>query len=193
MTKIRKLALDAGHGWKNSGSGFDTGATSAGYTEAGICMDWVETAKFFALKASVPVFLVRTGMTDANPVGGRDEQAEAAGCSHFLSFHLNSSDSASASGSECYFRDAKDKAFGKVVHAATITGLHTKDRGMKGETESQHPRLAIFDFDGPACLEEIGFISNSKDRSLITKDEYRIATCRGIILALVDAFGIEED
>lgn len=181
-----KLAVDAGHGMSNVRSGvFDPGAEDDGFTEADIALAWALTLKAECIAAGIPVFLVREGKTDSNPVGGRDEQGEAAGCNMWLSIHLNSADSTSASGCETFYRSAADKTWAETVQAACVAATGLKSRGVKSEGQSQHPRLAVLDFDnGPACLVEVGFISNTSDREKLRSRDVRIAFADFIVLAI---------
>jgi N-acetylmuramoyl-L-alanine amidase len=180
-----KVALDAGHGMGNRRRGqYDPGAVSGGYAEADIVMAWVETAKFYLLKNGIEVFLVRGGRSDENPVGGRDEQAEAANADLFLSFHCNAAASAGASGTETFYRDSRDRVLAALVQNCAVDTLGTRDRGLKFERSSQHNTLAVFDFDGPACLLEIGFITNPSDRARMLDRDYRIAFADCLAMAL---------
>lgn len=171
-----RLALDAGHGMANrgAGKGYDPGAVGGGVTEAAVALQWAETVKFYCPRYGVTPYLIRTGTTDANPVGGRDEQAEAADCTHYLSLHLNAGPAA-ATGTETFYRDHTDMMFAAKVQRAALLAMGLRDRGLKPEHASQHSRLAIFDFDGPTALLEIGFVTNAKDREKAMKRESRIA------------------
>ena len=86
-----KLCIDPGHGYSNRVPGrYDPGATSAGVTEADIVLQWALTLKWVCGKRGVQVFLTRDDDRDPTPVGSRDNKAEAAGCTHFISLHCNS-------------------------------------------------------------------------------------------------------
>ena len=161
-----KICIDPGHGMSNKKSGLlDSGATSNnGITEKDVALLWALTLKYYLTKAGIPVFLTRTNDTDIDIISTRDDRAEAEGCTHFISLHCNDGESR-ATGTETYYRDTEDKDFANVVQKMAIDVLNLKDRGLKTEHDSQHSRLAIFDFDGPACLLELGYISNSNDRT----------------------------
>jgi N-acetylmuramoyl-L-alanine amidase len=160
-----KICIDPGHGMSNRKSGLlDPGAVSNGVAEKDIVLLWALTLKYYLTKAGIPVFLTRTNDTDVAPVSSRDDRAEAEGCTHFISLHCNAGESR-ASGTETYYRDAADKNFANVIQNLAVGVLGLKSRGLKTEHDSQHSRLAIFDFDGAACLLELGFISNSNDRA----------------------------
>jgi N-acetylmuramoyl-L-alanine amidase len=180
-----KLAIDAGHGMGNRKAGvYDPGAVAAGETEAGIVMDWAETLKFYCLQAGINVFMIRTGATDANPVGGRDEQAERANCSHYLSLHCNAAGAVAATGTETLYRDRTDMLWAAKVQKAALGALRLADRGLKPESSGQHSRLAVFDFDGPCALCELGFITNPMDRQVLLARSNRIEFAIAVVEAL---------
>lgn len=179
-----KICLDPGHGHSNRKSGvYDPGAVAGGVTEAGIVLDWALTGKWLAKEYGIEVFLTRDDDSDPTPVGSRDDKAEAAGCNYFLSLHCNAANG-QARGTETFYRDSADKAFAGIVQAAAMTAMGSKDRGLKSESDSQHTRLAVFDFDGPCALLEIGFIDSASDRTKMQQRETRIAFWRHLFMAL---------
>lgn len=181
---IKKLAIDAGHGLGNVKSGnVDSGAVGGGVREADIALQYARTLKHYCELAGVPVFMVNTGQ-DENPVSGRDEQAELAGCSHFLSIHCNAGPDL-ARGTETLYRDMRDMVFAALIQRATVQSLRLNDRGLKPETVSPHGRLAVFSFDnGPTALVELGFISNAGDRAVLLSDEKRKDWAQAIVEAI---------
>lgn len=163
-----KLALDAGHGMGNrKGGAFDPGAVAASFREADIALRWAVAGEFLLEPKGFDVFLTRDDNTDNSPVGSRDDKAMQAGCDRFISIHCNAANG-SATGVEAFYRDSADKAFAQIVLDCLVEATGLKSRGLKSESESQHPRLAVLDFGPPACLIEIGFIDNPKDREVIT-------------------------
>lgn len=174
MKKVFRLCVDAGHGKNNTGNGgFDTGAVSGGMRECDIALAWALTLKHYCVLAQIPIFMTRDDNEDDARLAVRDERAEAAGCTHLVSIHCNSA-SASATGVETFYRDARDKEWAQLVQAAGISATGLKSRGLKHESDAARGRLAIFNFDGPAALLETGFISNVTDRSIIAVRETRV-------------------
>ena len=174
-----KIAIDPGHGFSNRRRGvYDPGAVGGGLEEADIALDWALTGKWLCKEAGVACFLTRDDDTDPTPVGQRDDRAELAGCTHFISLHCNAG---GGTGTETFFRDARDNVLAAIVNQSAVGALGTKNRGLKSEGASQHQTLAIFDFDGPACLLEIGFIDNPNDRPKMTSRNNRIAFWRRLI------------
>lgn len=173
-----KLAIDPGHGMSNRKPGvYDPGACAGGYAEAEIALQWALAGKHIANEFGIPVWLSRDDDSDPDPVGARDNRALAAGCTHFLSLHMNAG---GGKGTEVFYRDGEDLAFGKVVLDAAVSAMGSFSRGMKTEGSSQHSRLAVLDFPGPAALLEIGFIDNANDRRRALDRDARIAFWRGL-------------
>lgn len=180
-----KLAIDPGHGASNRRPGlYDPGALVLGVAEADVVLALGVTLRWVMRQRGHEVWMSRDDDSDPDPVGTRDDRAEAAGCDAFLSLHCNSADTPIASGTETYFRDGADKALASRVQAATVRALGTKDRGLKREADSQHTRLAVLDFDGPACLLELAFLSSAPDRArlqrILTDRDWRLAVATAI-------------
>ena len=170
-----KLCIDPGHGFSNRRPGlYDPGAEAAGVAEADIALQIALTGQWLCKQRGIACYMTRNDDSDPTPVGQRDDKAEAAGCTHFLSIHLNAADGR-ASGTETFYRDTTDKAWAQKVQDAALSAWGLNDRGLKSEASSQHSRLAVFDFDGPAALLEVGFIDHSLDRTRAQSRERRIA------------------
>jgi N-acetylmuramoyl-L-alanine amidase len=174
MSKI-KLCIDAGHGYANRRPGvYDPGAVAGSVTEADIALAWAITGQWMARRLGIETYLTRDDDSDPSPVGQRDDRAEASDCTHFISLHCNCA-TGNATGTETFYRSEADKALAKIAQGAALQALGLADRGLKSESASQHSRLAIFDFDGAACLLEIGFIDRKSDRDKMLLRENRIA------------------
>lgn len=163
---------------------YDPGACDGGVSEADVALQWALTLKWVCAKNGIAVYMTRDDDRDPDPVGSRDDRAERAGCTHFLSIHLNSSSDPVARGTETFYRDSKDKAFAAIVQASCLKATGFRDRGLKSESDSQHTRLAVFDFDGPACLLETGFVSSPADRKVLLSRDTRIAFAEALVKAL---------
>jgi len=175
-----KLAIDPGHGMSNKlDDVFDPGAIAAGVREADVALEWALTGKYILPQYGINHFLTRDDNLDEVPVGRRDDMAAAAHCTHFLSIHCNAADG-KATGVEVYYRDISDRAFAQLVLDSLVEATGLKSRGLKRESESQHSRLAVLDFNPPACLAEIGFLDNPHDRSVIRDREVRLKFWAGL-------------
>lgn len=174
-----KLCVDAGHGLGNRNPGkYDPGACANGHEEASVALQYALAIKYVFGKAGIEVFLTRDDPTDSDPVGQRDNKATAAGCTHFLSLHLNAG---GGTGTETFYRGADEKSWADKIQKLALQSFGLKDRGLKTENQSQHSRLAVLDFFGPACLLELGFIDSIKDMSVIGLRESRVKFAEGLL------------
>ncbi len=161
--KIKKLAIDPGHGRGNRSAGtYDPGASGHGYEEASIVLQWGLLARQILPRYGIEVWMTRDDAQDHAPLATRDDRANAAGADAFLSLHCNAAGS-SASGVETFVRDADDRAWASILHPIAVQVIGLKDRKIKNEKESAAGRLAVLGFQGPAALLELGFISNRND------------------------------
>lgn len=169
-----RLCIDPGHGFANRRPAvYDPGACGGGVCEADIVLQWALSGKWILNQLGIATWLTREDDRSSDPVSSRDDRAEQAGCTKFISLHCNAA-SPQATGTETFYRDATDRAWAAKVQAAALVALGLRDRGLKTESQSQHSRLAVFDFDGPACLLELGFITRQSDRTQMLKRENRI-------------------
>ncbi len=178
MNANSRLCIDPGHGMGNVSSRvYDPGAHNGGVDEADVVLLVALALKWVLAQAGLKVWLTRDDDRDADPVSTRARRAAEAGCTHLLSLHCNAG---GGSGVETYYRDANDRAFAAIVHAAALEATGLPDRGIKPEWQSQHPRLAVLAFRGPACLVELGFLDNDRDRKVLLSREVRLAFARGL-------------
>lgn len=111
-----KIAIDPGHGMGNRRAGvFDPGATkrvgTETFAEADIVLRYGHTLRKLLEDRGISVFMTRTSSADPASVSRRARRAAAAGCTHYVSVHLNAAESSRAHGVEMLFRnEIKDKA-----------------------------------------------------------------------------------
>jgi len=177
-----KVAIDPGHGMSNASAGvFDPGAVKrvggVTFAEADIVLRYGHTLRRLFEDSGIEVFMTRSSSADPAPVGRRARRAADAGCTHFVSLHMNSFRTSQANGVEVQFRDSrKDKPLADALlrKLLQVTGLN--DHGNDVRTD-----LAVLRFGpGPAVLIELGFISNDRDRNFLLEGGNRDAVCRGI-------------
>ena len=175
-----KVCIDPGHGMSNRTSGvYDPGAThtegATRHQEADIALLYGLALKDVLRARTIPVFMTRDDATDAAPVGHRAAEAAAAGCTLFISFHLNDFEDDAANGTETLYRSAGNLGFAQQIQSAVLGTLGLRDRGCKERTD-----LAVLRFNGPAALIELGFITNDGDRARVMSPAARVATCEAI-------------
>ena len=177
-----KIAIDPGHGMSNDRAGvFDPGAVkrvgNVTFAEADIALRYAHTLKRLFEQNGIEVFMTRTSSADPAPVGGRARRATIAGCTHFVSLHLNSHRTPQANGVEVQFRSIqKDKPLADSIQQRLL-----QITGLNNHHNDQRLDLAVLTFrPGPAVLIELGFISNDTDRSFLLEGTNRDAICQGI-------------
>lgn len=105
----------------------------------------------------------------------------------FISVHCNSSVNTQAHGIETIYRDDYDYPLASAIHKSLIAETEMRDRGIKDDIQELGRRLAVLgNLEVPACLCEIGFISNESDLSKIDDEDEHQAIAEAI------AEGIEE-
>lgn len=156
------IVLDAGHG------GSDSGATGYGYLEKDFTLSIVKGAKsYFDQNNNYKIYYTR--LSDTYPsLTERSALANEVKADLFLSVHINSADSKSATGTETLYnpkRNLKNPAglncnkLASYVQQYMKASTGFKDRGLKERTD-----LSVLNRNQvPAALVEVGFISNSAD------------------------------
>jgi len=165
-----KILLDAGHGGKDPGAV----NSDSGRQEDDIALEVVLALGILLRDAGHNVLHTRDRDTYISPADrlGMIKRYEP-DC--FVSVHCNSASNPSARGVETIYRDEYDIELAHHVHIALVDYTGLKDRGVKQDNGDLKRRLAVLgDLETPACLVEIGFISNEGDLEVI-EDENLIA------------------
>jgi N-acetylmuramoyl-L-alanine amidase len=173
-----KVCVDPGHGMANATPGvFDPGAVhrASGTRDADVVLGYGLELKNILEARGVQVFMTRDNNTSATPVRDRASRAETAGCDIFVSLHLNSFNPASVNGVEALYRDDPDEQLATDMRDAMKAATGLKARDIK-----KRPDLAVLTFDGRAVLLEIGFVSNTNDRTTVLKPSIRTAVCKAV-------------
>lgn len=174
-----RIALDPGHGLGNIRRGeYDPGATVGTIQEAAIAMSWVNMLREALRDLGHTVVRTRVDAKDPAPVSRRDDIARAYECQRMVSLHCNASNG-KASGTEVFYRGADDKPMAQALSRAVSRVLRIKDRGAKTEQESQHPSLAVLEFD-KCWLIELGFLDHPTDRARLLDPALMRAACEQI-------------
>jgi N-acetylmuramoyl-L-alanine amidase len=158
---------------------YDPGAVSDIGEEAKIVLDMGVTLKWMITGDGLLVWMTRQDAITNSPLDTRPSRANANACTRYLALHMNSFDG-TATGTETYYRSQQDKVWAEAVHSIALNAFELPDRGLKTEKESNRGRLKVFDFDGPCCLCELGFIDNDRDFSIVSDRTRRIAFATGI-------------
>ncbi|MFY3791586.1 N-acetylmuramoyl-L-alanine amidase [Ureibacillus sp. MALMAid1270] len=165
--KGRIIVLDPGHGGK------DPGAVYSSYQEKKIVFDVTSNLKRKLEKAGATVYMTRSG--DTYPTlqdrvkFAHDHYAEI-----FVSVHVNSASSSAALGTETYYsvtandNEKEDYELASNINSQIVSNAKMVDRKVK-----RQDWYVVANSVFPSVLVELGFISNSSDRSKLISAEYQ--------------------
>lgn len=171
---MRTNMTDAGHGGKDSGAiGIN------GVKEKDIALDVANRVNNYLKTQDIENILTRN--TDVFlTLNERSDKANNLGVNSFVSIHCNESDNPQAQGLEifCYkfkYRQLADCILQELKNENLYTQL--REGGVK--EGNWH---VVRETNMPACLVELGFISNRKDYDLImnNKDRFAKSIAKGI-------------
>ena len=161
----RIIIIDPGHGGK------DPGAVSGNAVEKAIVFNTANKLEQKLEAAGAIVKMTRTGDTfpslEQRVQFAKDNYGEI-----FISLHANAA-SASAQGTETYYsvsandNEKEDYALATFINSEIVKNANMKDRGVKREDYYVIRNLYI-----PSVLVELGFLTNSEDRSKLLSDQY---------------------
>jgi len=154
-----KLLLDAGHG------GNDPGAvnTDLNLKEKDKTLEVALKIGTILNEKGHSVRFIRIDDTYISPIG-RLKLINEYRPDCFISIHCNASSNPSAYGLETIYRDSYDYPLAQAVHISLLSGTDFTDRGIKNDIKDLGRKLAVLgNLEVPACLIEIGFLSNEDD------------------------------
>ena len=171
-----KIYIDQGHNpfSPTHPPSWNTGAsnTALGLYEQDITYDFgIRLAKLleadgrFEVRLSRPTADTILGTDNNSALDYRVNDAQKWGADYFISLHINSADSSSATGLEVFTGtgDSAGYAIGEEILNALVESTELRNRGMrKGDTIRVIKNATM-----PAALIEMGFISNESDAILL--------------------------
>lgn len=156
-----KIIVDAGHG------GTDSGAVGNGLREKDLTLS-ISQKVAENLRADPKFDVVMTRESDTFPkLPERVKIANEEGADLFISVHINSA-TASAKGTETYYKTDKSKSYANTVHKYLVQATGFTDRKVK-----QAGFQVIRDTKMPAILVEIGFITNPSEAKQMADEEFQ--------------------
>lgn len=175
------IALDAGHG------GYDPGAqgTLNGKTvnESDLTLQITYKVKEILERNGYSVLLTRSDDT-YKTLTERPELANNKNVALFVSIHINSVDNApTAKGTEVYYAESNNSDFhgvtssllAKNILSCMIDSMGSVNRGVKTAEHAVTKRS-----DMPACLAEVGFITNADEIAKMSDSAYQYKVATGI-------------
>ena len=175
------IALDAGHG------GYDPGAqgtlNGATVNESNLTLQITYKVKEILENNGYSVLMTRSDDTYKTLIE-RPQLANANNAALFVSIHINSVDNApNANGTEVYYAESNNEAVGGVTSSmlaknilnAMVKNMGSYNRGVKTAEHAVTKRS-----DMPACLAEVGFITNPDEVAKMSDPDYQYKTASGI-------------
>ena len=162
------VVIDPGHG------GIDYGAIRSGINEKDITTDVSLRVAKILRSDGYKVYLTRDEDKTLS-LQERVDFAEENNPDIFVSIHVNSSEGTTATGLETHYYHDYSIGLAKVVHAAMVKYVNSKDRGL-----FKSKFYVINHTTMPAILVEIGFISNEDERNDLISDKRKQATAKAI-------------
>lgn len=171
---MRTNMTDAGHGGKDSGA-----PGLHGCLEKNIALEVSNKVNDYLKTQDIKNINTRT--TDVFlTLNERSNKANNLGVNSFVSIHCNSSDDPKAHGLEIFCYKFKYRQLADcILEEIKKEGLYTQLREGGVKEDNLH---VVRETNMPACLVELGFITNEKDYNLImnNKDKFAKAIAKGI-------------
>lgn len=175
----RRVVIDAGHG------GNDPGTNGGGWEEKDITLSVALKVQALLEEAEFEVIMSRSDDTFI-PLTDRAALTREYDAPIFVSIHCNAAENiTSANGIETYAapNDEGDAELAGYLQKQLITATGAKDRGVKTS------RLVVLTHNpAPACLVEIGFMTNVAECAKITDDTYQDTLAEAICAGINDYF-----
>lgn len=174
------VVLDCGHG------GSDPGATAGGYQEKNITYSILYTyakSYFDSDTSNVKAYWSRYDDTFVS-LSDRAAFASKVGADLFISLHMNSATNTAATGTEVYYSINNNKTQSNGLTSKIMASEFQSELANVMNTTSRGVKTAnytvIYKNTVPAVLIELGFISNSSDRSKLVDSSYQQAAAESI-------------
>lgn len=177
------ICIDPGHGGKDSGAVTNSSAEKNWNQWAAINLRLVLTGGVF----NYPIVLTRRHDIDLT-LHERAEISDDAQAAALISLHHNAFTKTAARGIEIFYAGEDDMRLASAIWeqlkaSAEIRGIPT--RGLKPDTVSGPGRLSLLRYArAPACLIELGFITNPMDRLEVLEKSWHFAAANAIARGL---------
>ncbi len=171
MGDFMKIFIDPGHGGKDPGA-----VAASGLQEAGVNLSVSLMLGQILQDQGIDVIYSRTTNVFVS-LSDRAKMANDWGANYFVSVHCNSSEITSAGGSETLFYKpgGRAEALAGDIQVALVKANGLQNRGIKAQNVAVL-RLTKM----PACLVELGFLSNPEEAALLAKPEFQRICAQGI-------------
>lgn len=179
------VVIDPGHG------GNAPGAIRNGLTEKDVTLD-VGNRLYLLLENDPDIKVYATRVTDENPSFDYRVDLPNHAADMFVSIHCNSIDSSSVSGVQVFYPNPSDERGSKSKQLASLLmeGV-TSNTGFPNRPANQSMGYQFYVLKYtkvPACLVEMGFLTNKSDASKLATPDGRQQVAQGIYEGIKKGF-----
>lgn len=179
------VVIDPGHG------GNAPGAIRNGLTEKDVTLD-VGNRLYLLLENDPDIKVYATRVTDENPSFDYRVDLPNHAADMFVSIHCNSIDSSSVSGVQVFYPSPSDERGSKSKQLASLLmdGV-TSNTGFPNRPANQSMGYQFYVLKYtkvPACLVEMGFLTNKSDASKLATPDGRQQVAQGIYEGIKKGF-----
>lgn len=162
------IILDPGHG------GEDEGCARAGIVEKDINLSIAKAAKEKLTQMGYDVMMTREGDVTLS-LEQRVRFANEKQASIYISIHQNACEeqTSDVQGIETYYSSSKGEDGSERLAKIMQKGITNNTDALNRETLAREDLYVIRETNMPSCLVETGFLSNKKERELLTTSEYQ--------------------
>lgn len=184
------IVLDPGHG-----IGDDVGSSGNGYQEDDVTLSVALKTGEILEKNGVNVIYTRTkderktsSLTVTQSLQRRCDTANNSGAKYMVSIHTNAFSSSAAEGTETlyYTGNSEGERLASLIQGSLVSALGTYNRGLKDGSWLYVTRNTNM----TTVLTELGFLTNSKDASILGTDAGRQKAAQGIANGILKALGM---
>ena len=172
-----RICIDPGH----SGP-CEPGACAGGVTEAAIVLQVAKIAARILTGQGHQVKLTREDDIEDEALSWRAELAWRFRADVFISLHCNAAENTAARGTEVFYYPTSESGrdLARSIQTELVANCQTEDRGVKtNDTWTVLEETAC-----PAVLVEMAFLSNDRDREMLTdrflQRQFAVGLVKGI-------------
>lgn len=171
------IIVDPGHGGK------DSGATGAAKTIEKTLTLQTGLILFNKLEAEGANVILTRSSDIFIPLQMRVRLAHVHEADAFISIHYDSTTDKNVSGITSYYYHSPQKTLAASIHGALAEQINLRDRGVRfGDY------YVIRENEHPAVLLELGYLSNPREETLISSQQYQEQVSEAIVRGLEDYF-----
>lgn len=169
------IVIDAGHGDE------DPGSTISNVNEKDLNLEIALKLKSALEAEGYDVMMTRSDDTYLT-LTERAEFANEVEADLFISIHQNSYiEDSSVSGIEVYYNESTkteaDEELAQLIQTGLVDATGARDRGIRAYDELAVTRKT----EMPACLVELGYMTNQSELALLQSDDYQYKLITGMV------------